>query len=378
MIIDESVDMTDCDAGSIYLIKDEKLVFKAFCNLTFYDRWGEEKTKELMKTFEIPVTRQSIAGYAAITGKPVNIPDVNKIPKSADYKYDPGFDKKYQYKTVSMLVVPMLNMSGNVTGVLQLINSVKNGKISPFTQEHEKITMSFTSQAAIAIENAQLTEKLKNAHFDTIFRLSVAAEYRDKETSNHIKRVSAYAKLIAEKLGLSKQDIELLFWAAPMHDIGKLGIPDSILQKPGPLTPEERKEMQQHTVIGALVLKDSDVPVLQKSKIVALTHHEKIDGTGYPMGLRGDDIPIEGRIVALADVYDALVSKRCYKVAFDEEKIMTILRGEYNKQFDGEVLRAFISSIDEVRKIRENYSDKESDYDKLNNVKNVSMKDLLK
>jgi len=238
----------------------------------------------------------------------------------------------------------MLNRDRKIIGVLQLINSTSGDSVVPFTEAHQKITSSFSSQAAVSIQNAELTDDLKNAHLDTIFKLSAAAEFRDKETANHIKRVSHYAKLIAQKLGYSKEEAELLFWAVPMHDIGKLGIPDSILQKPGILTPEERKVMEQHCVIGAVVLKDSDAEVLKKSRIVALTHHEKYDGTGYPQGLKGKEIPMEGRIVAIVDVYDALSSKRCYKEPFPEEKVISILEESRGKHFDPDIIDAFISS----------------------------------
>ena len=378
MILSEAQKLTNADSGSIYLVEGDKLIFKTSRSNTYFKRWGEKKTREIFKSFEMPITKQSIAGYVALTCQPLNIPDVQSIPQDSEFHYNPTIDKKYDYKTVSMLVIPMLNRAGKIIGVLQLINSLSDGKVVPFTDEHQKITTSFSSQAAVAIQNAKLTEDLKSAHFDTIFRLSAAAEYRDKETGNHIKRVSYYSKIIAEKIGLSHEETELIFWAAPMHDIGKLGIPDAILQKPGKLTPEERAIMEQHTVIGAMVLKDTTAEVLKKSRIVALTHHEKVDGTGYPLKLKGNEIPIEGKIVALADVYDALSSKRCYKDPMPEDKVLSILKEGRDSHFDGQILDVFLSNLNEVNAIREKYSDKEEDFDKFADFKNINILELLK
>ncbi len=378
MILSEAQKLTNADSGSIYLVEGDKLIFKTSRSNTYFKRWGEKKTREIFKSFEMPITKQSIAGYVALTCQPLNIPDVQSIPQNSEFHYNPTIDKKYDYKTVSMLVIPMLNRDNKIIGVLQLINSLQDDKIVPFTDEHQKITTSFSSQAAVAIQNAKLTEDLKSAHFDTIFRLSAAAEYRDKETGNHIKRVSHYSKIIAEKLGLSSEETELIFWASPMHDIGKLGIPDAILQKPGKLTPEERTVMEQHTVIGAMVLKDTTADVLKKSRIVALTHHEKVNGTGYPLKLKGDQIPIEGKIVALADVYDALSSRRCYKEPFSDEKVLSILKEGSGNHFDEKILDVFLSNINEINTIREKYSDKEEDFDKFADFKNINISELLK
>ncbi|HAX62393.1 MAG TPA: diguanylate cyclase [Elusimicrobia bacterium] len=378
MILSEAQKLTNADSGSIYLVEGDKLIFKTSRSNTYFKRWGEKKTREIFKSFEMPITKQSISGYVALTCQPLNIPDVQTIPQDSEFHYNPTLDKKYDYKTVSMLVIPMLNRDNKIIGVLQLINSISDGKIVAFTDEHEKITTSFSSQAAVAIQNAKLTEELKSAHFDTIFRLSAAAEYRDKETGNHIKRVSHYSKIIAQNLGLSSEETELIFWAAPMHDIGKLGIPDAILQKPGKLTPEERQVMERHTVIGAMVLKDTTAEVLKKSRIIALTHHEKVNGTGYPLKLKGDQIPIEGKIVALADVYDALSSRRCYKEPFSDDKVIGILKEGSGNHFDEKILDVFLSNMNEVNAIREKYEDKEGDFDKFADFKNINILDLLK
>jgi response regulator RpfG family c-di-GMP phosphodiesterase len=253
-------------------------------------------------------------------------------------------------------------------GILQLINAIMDGRVIPFRKEHQRLASSLASQAAVAIENAELTEDLKQAHLDTIFRLGVAAEYRDKETANHIKRMSHYCALIARGLGWSDEAVETILWSSLMHDVGKLGIPDSILQKPGRLTPEERKVMELHTTIGGSILKGAKAPVLLKSRIVALTHHEKFDGTGYPRGLKGEKIPLEGRVTILADVFDALSSKRVYKEAMPEAEVLRILTEGRGTHFDPAILDIFLGKLEEVRTVKDRYSDREEDFDKLRNL----------
>ncbi|MFH1540910.1 MAG: HD domain-containing phosphohydrolase [Elusimicrobiota bacterium] len=379
MILFSAQKLTSADSGSIYLVSDGKLVFKVFRSNTYFKRLGEKRTREIFKSFEMPIAKQSIAEYVATTYQSLNIPNVQNIPEDSEFHYDFTIDKKYDYQTISMLVVPILNYNKEIIGVLQLINSLCDNKIVPFTDEHQKIATSFSSQAAVAIQNTRLTEELKNAHLDTILHFSMASDYRNKETGNHIKRVSHYSKIIARKIGLSAKESEDIFWSAPMHDIGKLGIPDAILQKPEKLTAEERAIMEQHTIIGAMILKDATAEILKKSRIVALTHHEKIDGTGYPLSLKGDEIPIEGKIVALADVYDALSSKRCYKESFPDEQVISIIKEGSGKHFDEKILDVFLANINEIYVIREKYKDNEEDnFCKLFDFKNANIVELLK
>jgi putative two-component system response regulator len=378
MILKEAQVLTGADAGSIYLVDGNKLIFKTSRSNFLFKKYGEAKVRADFKSFEMPINKNSISGYVALTKHSLNLPDVKNLPKGSDFGYDASYDKKQGYDTVSMLVIPMLNREKDIIGVLQLINCMDNEKKVPFTTEHEKITSAFSSQAAVAIQNVKLAEQLKQAHFDTIFRLSVAAEYRDKETSNHIKRVSYYSRLIAENCGCTKEECELIFWSAPMHDIGKLGIPDAILHKPGPLTPEEREIMEQHAAIGALILKGSEIPVIKRSMIVALTHHEKYDGTGYPQKLKGEEIPYEGRIVALADVFDALTSKRIYKPPMEEAKVISILKEGRGTHFDPQYIDILLSKMDEVRAIKEKYDDKPEDLDKYKDLKTANLREMLK
>lgn len=363
LILLEARRLTHSDAGTLYLVKGDQLVFKVSQCQSLIDQLGETRMRQMYQSFEMPISRESIAGYSALTKKVLNLPDVREIPADASYHYNSSWDHRTGYTTRSMMVVPMLNREGQVVGVLQLINSLRDGRVVPFQLEHEKLASSIASQAAVSIENAELTEGLKQAHLDTIFRLGVAAEYRDKETANHIKRMSHYSALIAGSLGWPDEAVEIMLWSSLMHDVGKLGIPDRILQKPGPLTRDERKIMEYHTTIGGNILQGSRAAVLKKSRIVSLTHHEKFDGTGYPRGLKGEKIPVEGRITLLADVFDALSSKRVYKEAMDEAGVLRILEKGRGSIFDPMILDVFLSRLDEVREIKERYADREEDFD---------------
>jgi putative two-component system response regulator len=205
------------------------------------------------------------------------------------------------------------------------------------------------------------TEKIKHASLDTTIRLSQAAEYKDEETGSHIKRMGYYAAAIAETMSLLPQDIEAILYAAPMHDIGKIGIPDRILLKTGPLDGAEWQMMKQHTVIGGNLLSGSDAYVIQMAEQIALAHHEKWDGSGYPKGLKAPEIPIWGRISAIADVFDALTSKRPYKKALPIEQCLSILEKSRGTHFDPVVFDAFISIKEKILAIRGEYDDPASE-----------------
>jgi putative two-component system response regulator len=206
-------------------------------------------------------------------------------------------------------------------------------------------------------EVRKATAKIKDQERETIFCLAKAAEYRDPETGAHIQRMAHYSKHIANVLGLSLQKQELLLEAAPMHDIGKVGIPDAILLKPGRLTPEEFVIMKQHAAIGYELLNANSAPLLKIAAEIALTHHEKYDGSGYPNSLSGENIPLFGRIVAVADVFDALTSERPYKKAWSVEEACQLLRDGSGKHFDPSCVDAFFSDFDEIIKIKNTFLD---------------------
>jgi response regulator RpfG family c-di-GMP phosphodiesterase len=212
----------------------------------------------------------------------------------------------------------------------------------------------------LADEVRKATNDLIARERETLFCLGRAAEYRDPETGAHILRMAHYSRLIAECLGLPEDEQELILNAAPMHDIGKLGTPDLILLKPGKLTPEEFAIMKQHATIGYRILKDSTSRVLQAGAAIAHSHHEKFDGSGYPNALAGDAIPLHGRIVAVADVFDALTSERPYKQAWETERAVEFMRANSGLHFDPRCLDGFFLKWDEVLAIRARYGDEET------------------
>lgn len=198
-------------------------------------------------------------------------------------------------------------------------------------------------------------QEIKVSYIETIYRLTVTAEYRDEETGYHIRRIGRYSQVLAKELGLIPEKVEALFHGSPMHDLGKVGIPDNILRKPAFLTPEEFEIMKAHTKIGASILKGSSSEYLQSAEKIALTHHENWDGTGYPSGLKGEAIPMEGCIVKMSDVYDALRSKRSYKPSLDHETAYRIILEGDRKTLPGHfapvVLESFKKSLREFDRI---------------------------
>ncbi len=214
--------------------------------------------------------------------------------------------------------------------------------------------------AWLAEEVAKATADIRRREQETVLRLSRAAEYRDPETGAHLLRMSHYARLIARVIGLPEAEQELLLEASPMHDVGKVGIPDAILLKPGRLDETEFAIMKRHPQIGYEILAGSQAPLLQSAATIALTHHEKFDGSGYPNGLAGQDIPLYGRIVAVADVFDALTSERPYKKAWSMERARAFLQEQSGRHFDPQLVEAFLSAWDEVCAIHARYQDSDA------------------
>jgi PAS domain S-box-containing protein len=229
------------------------------------------------------------------------------------------------------LFYPMLRRDGEVVEYLQIMHDV---------------TEIFT-----------LNEEIINTQKEVVLTMGAIGETRSQETGLHVKRVAEYSYLLAKLVGLSENEASLLKQASPMHDIGKVGIPDSILNKPGKLTSEEFETMKSHAMIGYEMLKHSKRPILRASAQVALTHHEKYDGSGYPQGLRAEDIPIYGRITAIADVFDALGHDRCYKKAWELERILDLFKQESGKHFDPNLIDLFFENLDSFLSIRDNFQD---------------------
>ncbi len=209
----------------------------------------------------------------------------------------------------------------------------------------------------LELQIAFATQQIKRREHETLFCLAKAGEFRDEGTGNHIQRMAHYSVVIARALGLPDHTLDELEYASPMHDIGKIGIPDAILLKPGKLTTEEWEVMKQHTIIGYDILAKSNSPYLQMAASIALCHHERWDGSGYPNGLSGEEIPIESRIVAIADTLDALTTVRPYKAPWSLEKSFEYIRENAGRHFDPACVEAFFSEREKIREIYSNCSD---------------------
>jgi putative two-component system response regulator len=204
-------------------------------------------------------------------------------------------------------------------------------------------------------ELERVKEELRASREETVYRLSIAAELKDDGTPRHIARMTRYCALLAQRAGADEEQAELIRVASIMHDVGKIGVPDAILLNPGPLTPEERLTMQTHAEIGHRILSGSTSPFLEVAAAVALTHHEWFDGSGYPQGLSGPTIPREGRIAAVADVFDALTSDKVFRKAYPIGKAVEMMKEGRGTQFDPDLLDAFLDSLDEALGIREEF-----------------------
>ncbi|MCS7180482.1 MAG: CHASE2 domain-containing protein [bacterium] len=263
-------------------------------------------------------------------------------------------------KIKNMIVIPILSISDfKVYGIFINKKQTNFSKISKFSYDDITFIETLALQGIIAIQNSKLNLILKDTQLETIFRLAMAIEYRDRETGGHIHRVSEYSYLISEKLGFKKTECTLIKNALPLHDIGKIAIPDNILLKPGSLTAEERKIVEKHPIIGAKMLEGSKSIILKAAEVIALSHHEKYDGTGYPYGLSENEIPIYGRIAALSDVFDALTSKRIYKNPISIDEAFEILKNEKGKSFDPKMVDLFLKCKNEISEIIKTYTDKE-------------------
>jgi HD-GYP domain-containing protein (c-di-GMP phosphodiesterase class II) len=367
--------ITNADAGSIYLLTGGKLTFEYVQNDTLMKKDRSSK-KLLYATQELEINNKSIAGYVALNQSPLIIDDVYNLPDDVPYTFNRSFDESSSYHTQSVLTVPLITTEDKIIGVLQIINAKDDkGTAIPFKKEDEILVSLFAHQAAVAIERARMTREV-------ILRMIKIAELRDpKETGLHVTRVGTYAIEIyqqwASKRNIPEKEVkrvkDVLKIAAMLHDVGKVAIADAILKKKARLNPEEYDYMKLHTVYGARLFKDSTSDWDDMAAEIALNHHEKWDGMGYPgfidniyiddmtygPGKKGEEIPLTARIVALADVYDALMSKRAYKNSWNEEDVLKYIESEKGKHFDPGIVEAFLEIYDVIQAIRDKYSSEE-------------------
>ncbi len=328
IIAEEVRHILDADRCSVFLVDSYK---------------GELWTKVALgmeeKILRMPLG-QGIAGFVAKTGSAVNIRDAYR-----DTRFTQDLDRITGYQTRSVLAVPLKGHDGQVLGVFEVLNKARG----PFTDEDDGLLRILGTMAASFIENASLYDELRRSHLETIYRMALVAEFRDQQdTGKHLRRMSRISGILASAMGMSYHESEDIRYASPLHDIGKVAIPDSILRKPDKLSPEEYEEMKRHTIYGSQMLIHAESRLLRLAAVVAIAHHENYDGTGYPYGLKGEAIPIEARIVSVADVFDALASKRVYKGAWSLADTLAHIKSEAGKQFDPAVVERLQMCFDEV------------------------------
>lgn len=378
-ILADARHIVNADAGSVYVKEDNRLKFICSQNETQQKKLATGK-KLIYSTFTIPINNESIAGYVASTGEMLNIPDVYRLPNNTPYLFNREYDRITDYHTQSVLTFPLAINRRGIIGVMQLINARDgDGNIHEFPKEEEDLIKYFADSAALAIERADMTRAI-------ILRMIKMAELRDpKETGPHVNRVASYSVEIYESWALGRESTDaiarnkdVLRMAAMLHDVGKVAISDAILKKPGKLDPDEFKIMKQHSYLGSRLFSDAYSEFDKTASIIALNHHERWDGGGYPghinqanglpianydlgggeaRGKKAGEIPAFGRIVAVADVYDALCSRRVYKEPWDEARVLETLRSESGTHFDPEMIEAFFSSYDVIRSVAERYPD---------------------
>lgn len=326
------------------------------CTVFLYDKEHNELYSKVatglddVKELRIPADK-GLAGHVVQTGETINIKDAYK-----DSRFNPDVDKKTGYRTQTILCMPIKNFNQEIIGVFQVLNKFDE----TFTIDDEDLLVAIASSAGISLENAQLFERQRKmleeqkVIFDSFIEtLASSIDARDKITSGHSTRVKMYAKLIAEEFGMEKNDIYILEKAAALHDIGKIGIRDSVLQKEGKLTPEEYKHIQEHVEITHNILTKIHMSrEFEQIAEIACSHHEKFDGSGYHRGLKGEEIPFGGRILAVSDVFDAITSKRHYRDKMPIEKVVDIIMNGSGSHFDPLVVDKFLSiKLDKIVKV---------------------------
>lgn len=328
--------LTSADRCSIWVVSDDGKTI-----------WT--KVAQGIDRLELPID-SGIVGDSIVNGHRILIDDVY-----LDERFNRDVDHDTGYKTKAMMVIPMYDYNDNIIGTFQVINH--RGESDKFdARDMERLTLAST-YAAETLISAKLAIEIEETQKEVVFTMGSIGESRSKETGNHVKRVAEYSKILALAYGLDEEESELLKQASPMHDIGKIAIPDSILNKPGRFDENERHIMDTHAELGYHMIKNSQRPLLKAAAIVAYEHHEKWDGTGYPRKLSGENIHLYGRITAVADVFDALGSDRVYKKAWKDEKIFKLLKEEKAKHFDPQLIDLFFENLDKIKEVRETFKD---------------------
>ncbi|MCQ6558530.1 HD domain-containing phosphohydrolase [Paenibacillus mendelii] len=291
-----------------------------------------------------------IVGHTIAIAEPVLIQDAYNDPR-----HNADNDRRTGYRTKSMITVPFVGNDGSMIGAYQAINKQHPDEtFTPLDLDHLTLAASYASKS---LESVMLHEEIIATQREIILAMGEIGENRSKETGNHVKRLAEYSYLLAIGYGLSAAEAEQLKLASPMHDIGKVAIPDAILLKPGKLTEDEFSFMKRHTEIGYNLLRNSGRALMKTAAFVAYQHHEKWDGSGYPNGLIGEEIHLYGRITAVADVFDALGSDRIYKKAWELDRILSLFAEERGRHFDPRLVDVLMEQLPKLLEIREQYQD---------------------
>jgi PAS domain S-box-containing protein len=312
-------------------VKDSALRY-VFANAEADELAGQDKGQLVGLTDETIMAPQAL--------EQTRIVDRMILEEGTTYKGEETLGIGGTERTFQTVKFPLRDEQGRPTAVCGISNDV--------TPQREALRLRDELTAA----QQQAIDELRLSRQETVESLSKAIELHDFSTGEHVDRMARIASYLAARLGLNPERTNLLRVAAPMHDVGKIATPEEILRKPGPLTPEEREEMQRHTVVGHKILADSESELLRLAATIALTHHERYDGSGYPRGLKGEEIPLEGRITAVADVFDALLSDRCYRSALTADEAVEIIKAGRGTQFDPRIVDHLIAGLDEVLALR--------------------------
>lgn len=329
--------LTSSDRCTVWVVSDDKK--------TIWTKVAHGVSGRL----QIPID-SGIVGSAIVNEEKILIDDVYQ-----DSRFNSSVDKETGYRTKSMMVIPMFDNDDKIIGAFQVMNH--QGEKAVFDdRDMQRLTLASTYAAETLIA-ARLTKEIDDTQREVVFTMGAIGESRSKETGNHVKRVAEYSEILGLAYGMSKEEAQMLKQASPMHDIGKIAIPDAVLKKPGRFNEEEREIMNTHAELGFNMIKNSDRPLLKAASIVAYEHHEKWNGKGYPRGIAGEEIHIYGRITAIADVFDALGSDRVYKKAWDDERIFKLFREEHGEHFDPNLVDLFFENIDRIMEVRDKFQD---------------------
>jgi PAS domain S-box-containing protein len=312
-------------------VKDDAYRY-VFANAQADDLAGQERGQLLGKTDEAIMAPEALAHTRAV--------DRRILKQGTTYEAEETLGIGGVERTFQTVKFPLLDEDGRATAVCGISTDI--------TGQNEALRL----RDELAAAQQQAIDELRLSRQETVERLTKAIELHDLSTGKHVDRMARVASFLGSQLGLDDERVHLLQLAAPMHDVGKIATPSEILRKPGPLTSEEREEMKRHTTIGHEILADSESDLLRIAAIIALTHHEHYDGSGYPQALAGEEIPLEGRITAIADVFDALLSDRHYRPALTVEETVEVIKAGRGSQFDPRIVDLLLEHLDEALSVR--------------------------